>query len=400
MATIGSNDWLNIVSLIDREQGPACYNYIEKGKVTKIKDAGELDMGDYRVMVDFMKWVRENYPAKKYILTVWNHGSGWKYRKTGIYRGVSYDDQSGNHITNAQLTIALKEIKGILGKNIDILNFDACLMQMAEVVHACKDYVDYIVASEETEPGAGTPYGEVFAHLTPTITAEAFCKKWVKAFIGSYSKSRGSQGIEACTQSAIKCAKFDGVLDAINGFAKAAMAGKYAKEFAGALLRVQKFSYPENIDLIHLAKLIKAVVKDEGMQTACDKLISATQAAVVANGNAEATMRNAFGLAIYFPADQYGFESHYKDLDFCKVTLWDEMIQDFYAKHASEQVVAAIESGDLSTLREYVSKASAKNRSINRAVVKQLNFRLHSEGGLSKSLVDEANNLVKELFAK
>ncbi|MBP5469364.1 MAG: hypothetical protein J6Z11_08980, partial [Candidatus Riflebacteria bacterium] len=41
MARVGSNENLNIVTLIDRERGPAQINYIEKDNIKKIKDMGE-----------------------------------------------------------------------------------------------------------------------------------------------------------------------------------------------------------------------------------------------------------------------------------------------------------------------------------------------------------------------
>ena len=46
MAKVGSNDFMNVVTLIDREKGPAQINYIEKDNIKKLKDMGELDMGD------------------------------------------------------------------------------------------------------------------------------------------------------------------------------------------------------------------------------------------------------------------------------------------------------------------------------------------------------------------
>ena len=61
MSKIGSNENLNIVTLIDRECGPAQINYIENYKINKIKDMGELDMGDYKEFVKFVKFVKENY---------------------------------------------------------------------------------------------------------------------------------------------------------------------------------------------------------------------------------------------------------------------------------------------------------------------------------------------------
>ncbi len=398
MAKVGSNNWLNIVTLIDREKGPASYNFIEKGKVTKIQDAGELDMGDYQQLVSFMKWVADNYPAKKYVLTIWNHGSGWKQARRGIVKGISYDDSSNNHITTAQLGTALKEIKKVLGKNIDILNMDACLMQMAEVAYSCSSFVDYIVASEEVEPGKGTPYDDVLKTLKQKSTAETFAKNWVRAFVVSYTK--GSQGVEASTQSAIRCRSFAPVIDAINGFAKAAMAGKFSTEFAEALGKVQKFSYPENIDLKHLTTLVQASIKDEAIQTACTKLLTALRGAVIANGSSDNSMANSGGLAIYFPAESTSFESTYKALSFAKDTQWDEMVQDFYGKKSAAQIVKSIEEGDVSGLRNYVAKASGNDREINKFVVGQLNFRIHTEGGLPGSLVEEATNLLKELSVK
>lgn len=394
MAKVGSSDWLNIVTLIDRERGPACYNYIEKGKITKVKDMGELDMGDYKLFIEFAKYVVANYPAKKYVFTMWNHGSGWKLgNQSPISRGISYDDSSNNHITSNQLVVALREIKKVLGHNIDILNFDACLMQMAEVVYACKDTVDYIVASEETEPGKGTPYDDVLATLTKTASAEAFSKSWTKAFIKSYSG--GSQGNEDCTQSAIKVAAMGQVFDAMNGLAKATMSGKYSAEYKAAIQKVQAFAYPENVDLIHLASLLKASIKDEAIKTACDKVTAACAAAIVENGNAGYSMKNAKGLAVYLPSD-FAAENGYTALDFCKASLWDDMIADLAKKATAASLVSSVENGDLSALRSYVA-GSKDSSDVKKFIVQELNFRLHTEGGLSESLTAEASALVTEL---
>ena len=394
MAKVGSNDFLNIVTLIDRERGPACYNFIDKGNVRKLKDLGEVDMGDYRLLVDFTKWVVENYPAKRYAFIIWNHGSGWK--KKGIKRGISYDDSSNNHITTEQLGIALGEMKKIVGHNIDILDFDACLMQMAEVLYVCQDKVDYVVASEETEPGKGTPYDDVLKTLTKGSGTEEFGKNWVTAFCESYNN--GSQGYEACTQSLVKVAEMAGVLDAVNGFAKAAMAGKFANEFQAALNKVQKFAEPENIDLVHLVNLLKPVIKDEGFQTAAGKLLTALKKAIVANANIDTSMRNAKGMAIYFPADSYAFDEKYKDLEFCKSSFWDEMVQDFFRKKTATTLATSLERGNVAALRAFVN--SSKDRELNRYVAEALNFRLYSEGGLSSSVTAEAGDLVKLLSAR
>ncbi len=85
MAKVGSNDFMNIVTLIDREKGPAQINYIEKDNIKKIKDLGELDMGDYKEFIKFVKFIKANYPAKHYSFTFWNHGSGWRNKSEKKY---------------------------------------------------------------------------------------------------------------------------------------------------------------------------------------------------------------------------------------------------------------------------------------------------------------------------
>jgi clostripain len=181
METVGSNDNLNIVVQMGRIKGYDSSNGdwtgVRRYYVTKdtdrsiinsqlIENMGEVDMGSYKTLIDFAKWAKKTYPAKKYALVIWNHGSGWeKGFKSSVTKGISYDEQSGNHINTPQLGMAMKEI----GK-VDILDFDACLMQMAEVAYEIKDYVTYIVASEETEPGDGDSYDGFLSKLTANPT--------------------------------------------------------------------------------------------------------------------------------------------------------------------------------------------------------------------------------------
>lgn len=397
MAKIGSNDFLNIVSLIDREKGPASLNYIEKGNIKLLKDMGELDMGDYKQMVSFVKETVAAYPAKHYALIIWNHGAGWKF-KGGSTKGISYDDSTGNHITTEQLGIAAQEIKGILGKNLDILSMDACLMQMAEVVYSVKNSADIVVASEETEPGAGYPYDGILGGITKGMDAKAFATQIVKAYTASYNN--GTQGSSASTQSAVDCTKFDALKDAIDGFCKAAMAANYGAQFKTALTSVQKFYYRTNIDLPHLVTLLKAAIKDEGFQTAAKKLEAVLKDVVVANGTNQATMKNAGGLAVYFPTSSYSFDKAYNALAFAKDTMWDEMVQDFYKKTTAPAIVAELEKGNVAELRNYVASANENNREVSADLISKINFRAYAEAGVDAATQETIKSLVSELKAK
>lgn len=398
MSRVGSSDHLNIVSLIDRERGPACINYIEKDNVKKIKDMGELDMGDYRQLVSFMKYVKANYPAKHYAITIWNHGSGWKNKnENAVVRGISYDDSSNNHITNAQLSVALKQINEVLGQKVDIINFDACLMQMVEVGYACKDYCKYIVASEEVEPGKGAPYDDILRGVRKGMNPEAFAKNWVKAFLGSYNG--GSQGHDESTQSAIDCAKFGPMIDALNGFAKTAMSGKYARDFVTVFRQVQKFEYPENIDLVHFAQLLKAKLKnDEAIKTACDKILAAAQNLIIANGNTGYSTKNAKGIAIYFPYD-FVVEPKYRTLSFSKDTMWDEMIGELMNRNMVDKIVDDVKGGNLEALKKVVAfaKRNPDEKGLFRYVARELKFEFLQETKVAADIEDEFLKLLDEL---
>ena len=394
----GSNEWRNCVFLIDREHGPATLNYITKTGVEKVKDMGELDMGDYKTFVKFVVETAKAYPAKHYAVAIWNHGSGWKDANGEIIKGISYDDSSNNHITTAQLTLATAEIKKALGKNLDVLGFDACLMQMMEVAYAVKDNVNYLVASEETEPGEGWCYDDIGKAWKQGMNAKTFAATIVKAYAQSYSG--GSAGYSSTTQSALDCGKLDALKDAINGFAKAAIAGEYAAEFKDGLNKVQKFYYRTNIDLGHYVELLKNTIKDEAFVTAANKLQKAFGDTVIENGLSGYNTKNAKGLAIYFPTSSYSFSSAYKDLAFAKDSMWDEMVKDYYKKITATTVTADVASGNLSSLISYVETANENNREVSEHLIKKLNFAVFTENNTDEATQNSVKTLVSELKTK
>lgn len=397
MSKIGSNDYMNVVTLIDRERGPAQVNYIEKGKVTKVKDMGELDMGDYKEFVKFAKYIKANYPAKHYSFTLWNHGSGWKNKnENAVFRGISYDDSSNNHITNNQLTTALEQVSEALGQKVDVLNFDACLMQMVEVAYAVRNHVNFMVASEELEPGKGAPYDDILRGVKSGMTPKEFAMNWANAFGKSYNG--GSQGTDDSTQSAIDLSKFSAVVDSLNGLAKTAMSGKYADIFKKALLRVQKYDFPENIDLIHFLELLKPMAaSDNSLKTAVDKAIAASKELIVANKTTGSPLKNSKGIAIYLPSS-FRIEQKYATLDFSKDTMWDDMILALAKREVIDNLVKEVKSGNLSEMKKFVTaaKKSPKN-DLYRMALRELNYVSSTERSVPKASQEEFNKLLEAL---
>ncbi len=94
----------------------------------------------------------ENYDTEYYDLIFWDHGAGPIY-------GYGYDEY------NKLDSMSLLDIKKALddspfgGTNkLELIGFDACLMSSIEVASILSDYSNYMVASQEFEPGTGWDY--------------------------------------------------------------------------------------------------------------------------------------------------------------------------------------------------------------------------------------------------
>jgi hypothetical protein len=346
MEKIGSTDNMNIVVLLDREGGVAKKLFVTKdndeNNITSkvVEELGVYDMGSYKNLVDFVAWGVKNYPAKNYMVDIWNHGSGWNKKRSLTLKGISYDDQSGNHITTAQLGEAMASIYQLLGKKLDILAMDACLMQMAEVCYEIKDYVQFSVASEETEPGDGYTYDDFLGPLAknPSMDATAFAKLTAQAYTNHYKAQN-----EACTQSAVDLTKMDVFVAKFDQLCAKLAEQMSDKAVVTAIKKqvlpgLQSFYYRTNKDLGHFLTLVQKNVKNAEVQTLVAEtlaLYAAGQTPLVSgnyiNGD---TMKNATGLAIYFPS--YAPGSDYSKVKFSK-TNWTLFLTKYFAAAASVQ---------------------------------------------------------------
>ena len=334
MEMIGSTDKINVVTEIGRIAGYASNDgdwktarrYLVKkdndiNKITSpiLADLGKVDMGDYKHLVDFATWARTNYPAKRYMLIVWNHGAGWIKSRGEVTKGISYDDETGNHITTPQLGMAMKAI----GK-VDVIGTDACLMQMPEVNYEIKDYVDYIVASEETEPGDGYTYNLMLGPLAakPTMSAAELGKVTVDGYADHY-------GTQDHTQSLVNASAMNGLVPMINSFVAAAKAANEKALIKTAMNGTQSYAYPENKDLWHFLSLYAASSQNATVKDTAKNLQNYVANKVVMHNRVNASYSDSHGLAIYMP--NYA-NSNYNTLAWAKASQWDEFITWYTAK--------------------------------------------------------------------
>jgi hypothetical protein len=347
MEMVGSNENINIIVQIGRAKGYDQSNgdwsgvrryYIKKDTDTDIinseliEDVGNVDMGSYKSLIKFGKWAKNKYPAKKYSLVMWNHGSGWvkslnDNRKRAAY-GISYDEETKNHINTPQLGLAIKEIG-----NIDVIDFDACLMQMVEVAYEIKDYVGYMVASEETEPGNGNFYASFLSKLAENPYMEPI--DYAKIIVDCYHDYYLNSG-EGTTKSVIIPKELTAMTSIMNGFVDVLMKSGEKEVLKTAMNSAQFYSITENKDLYHLIKLIHSNSKNEDVKNKANELMDFIIKKVIVISkytnkenapwwwDGPTDYSNSYGIAIYLPWSSIA--QGYSELKWANDSKWDELL--------------------------------------------------------------------------
>lgn len=392
MKKVGSSDQIAVLAQFDRAGAKAAtVRYCLRKGTTVAKDAvqtlGETNMGDPKVLEDFVTWGVTNYPADHYLLVLWNHGAGWDdanlfegdvfsgsappvsrkqqpvatrgatvsaktlplaQARAGIsrtrralfsttvasavnQRGIAFDDQAKDFLDNVELKKVMTSIKRKLKRKIDILGMDACLMSMIEVYYQMRNLAEFGVGSEETEPGEGWPYDRILKALAakPAMTPVELSETIVTQYLASYKSS------DVVTQSAVKLSALKPLTAAVNSLAKALKniladtASRTALINARALVQEYSRPYDDYCDLLDLCDLLDKGINNPAVKTASVAVKQAAAAAIVASGFKGAAVDNSRGISIYFP--KRTLSPLYKTLDFTKQSTWDEFLVAYLA---------------------------------------------------------------------
>jgi hypothetical protein len=264
--TIGSSDKVAVVAEIGRSKGldndttaDGDWAGVRRYYVTKdadmehiasplLADLGNPDMGDWKQAAAFLKWARAEYPAKKYLFIIWDHGWGWldpvKPGQNPLEdeKSISHDFVTGNYIATRQLGKIFREA----GK-VDMYVSMACFMQMAEVAYEIKDGAEVIVGAEEVIqlPSLNWEGFLSLLNATPAAGSEAAGAYMVDSFKEMYSRPEMTellqQGGYGTQLSAIRGAKLRGLAQKIKDWSTLAMAAGDKAALAKAKRDVVRF---------------------------------------------------------------------------------------------------------------------------------------------------------------
>ena len=348
---VSSSD-VNIVVQMDRASGYDTTNdnwttckrgIISKGdKPNKSwgTDIKEVNMGSQATLKDFIKWTKDNYPAEKYALVLWNHGGGWRDRsmaRSPMDRAVCWDE--GNGDACLYMKDVREAIAGSAISKFDLIGFDACLMGHIEVAYELKNVLTsdgVMVGSEETEPGEGWPYDTILPNLKGTTSAEDLGK----AIVDKYGAYYGSKA--ECTQAAAKAGKIADVAAKLNAFADAmndnGSADVKLKAIQKARTSMKAFSEADGyfgLDIYKFADLVASnasgtAAKD--LKDAIDSAMVDVYAGTARQGSYSKAGKG--GLCVYFPKSKSDYDTAYDSkILYGSETAgkWNDFLKRYYA---------------------------------------------------------------------
>ncbi|MBQ3798373.1 MAG: peptidase C11 [Butyrivibrio sp.] len=284
--TGGARQWQNNVISSQTNQ----IYQIKGGKLVSLNDnVGNLPMTKPDTLSAFIKWGAANFPADRYHLIFWDHGGG----STG---GYGYDEKftTAGAMSLAGINKALKDG----GVTFDIVGFDTCLMATVENALVVSNYSDYLVASEETEPGVGWYYTDWLTALgkDTSMAATEIGKNIIDSF--TYACAQTCPG-QKTTLSLIDLAELSETVPAeLADFSKDTTEMISSDQFqtvSDARSQTREFAASSKIDQVDLVDFAYRMGTKESKE-----LAEALKSAIKYN-KTSTNMTNAYGLSIYFP---------------------------------------------------------------------------------------------------
>lgn len=263
---------------------------VRSGKIEQLSsDEGDKAMTRTETLIEFIEYCKTNYPANRNALIFWDHGGG-------SITGYGYDEKhkSEGSMDLSEINHALKAVD----QKFDFIGFDACLMATLETAQMCSNYADYLIASEETEPGVGwyhTKWVDTLGANTSIPTLE-LGQVIVDSFVDECNRVCAGQ---KTTLSVIDLAEFSatvpGKLKAFSTSTTDLIKSDNFKAVSDARAGSREFAVSSKIDQIDLVNFANSIGTEDA------KALSDAVLSAVKYNKTSRSMTNAYGVSMYFP---------------------------------------------------------------------------------------------------
>ena len=186
---------------------------VKDGDLELVDTQPKASMGESSTLASFLEWGVKNYPAGNMGLILWDHGSG-------SINGVCFDENAdSDSLLLSELDAALYTVYEKMTDKFEFIGFDACLMSSVETAAKLATHANYMIASEETEPGSGWDYTAIGKYLekNPNANGADLGKQICESFFAACEDDGGSQ---SCTLSVTDLSKIDNVILTFRDYAE------------------------------------------------------------------------------------------------------------------------------------------------------------------------------------
>ncbi len=284
--TGGCKSWQNTAVSSSKNQ---IWQVRDKQLICLEDNLGSHSMTDPDTLSSFIRWCSENYPANRNALIFWDHGGG-------SVSGFGYDE---NFRASGSMSLAgIDDALSAGGVQFDFIGFDACLMATAENALMLAKHADYMIASEETEPGIGWYYTNWLTALSEntSMSTPEIGRQIIDDFVDTCARKCPGQ---PATLSIVDLAEAEAAVpEALADFSRDTYDLIRNEEYArvsDARSDSREFGVSSKVDQVDLVHLARNMGTDSGKDLA-DALLGAVKYNRTSSG-----MTNSYGLSIYFP---------------------------------------------------------------------------------------------------
>jgi hypothetical protein len=395
MKILGVGSTADVVqgALYDGKTGAGRYVMGDPGGVEWQKQLGSFDSGDPDELIATAKWLFERYPAERYGLVLWSHGTGWEpgeieevakearhraqadatearerssapgsrclFRSTlrailqpdkPAERAILFDDGTGHSLDTLELARVAGTIAHFIRQPLELLGMDACLMASIEVAYELRKTVRYLVASEELVPGRSWPYAEIFSALRakPDQKGADLARLIVELYVNFYKADTPAGG--DVTKVAVELDGVAEVAHRLKGLADVllgemdsqadvlwrAQSATMQRETRKGTRKDSKFDY-HLWDLGTLSRALSTATRDPGVKAAAQSLLESLavgKGAVVAEGHVGAWFDGIAGASLYMVRPPTRISPYYGKLALAQDTRWGELLAAYHKVYA------------------------------------------------------------------
>ena len=388
---VGSTSQVIHGVLYDGPQGATRYICGGAGITFVQEDLKDFDSGDPDRLIETARWFYQQYPAERYGLVLWSHGSGWRpediqeianeVRRDGqidkaeayeraespgslvlfrsslarilqtqeaAERAILFDDGSGHSLDTIELYRVTDEIQTMLGQPLDLLGMDACVMATLEVAYQVRHSVKYLVASEEMVPAYSWPYDTIYSHLkaNPDELTEHFAASIVDSYL-NYYRVGGD-----VTKVALDLTRIETLAQAVDKFATTLF--NEMEKVTDWLWRAQQLARQQEArqnhkqqdtripnkfqyDLWDIRSLAARMVGEEispSVRSASQGVIEALESGgpcILAEGHIGDWFKGIGGVSVYMiPPGKSRLSPYYSQISLSQDKHWAEMLQAYH----------------------------------------------------------------------